>query len=389
MISTSELFLDALDDYFDSVEGWSWADLEHRQEGLTASLAFGAAGLAYAHAEAGLHLRDEALLDRADAWVRAAEAHEDDPHAFLGHGAEPGAKMPPGAFLFGPLGLHWTAARIAEIRRDRSWHDAAGRFAATARHALDGESLDLYRGVAGALAATAGLLAQRRDPRLVDLASALFRRLERAARMDSGMLTWSGLSRSGLAHGATGAHLALLLGAEALDRTPPPELASSLVRHVRQAVDDPASLARPEHRGWLCTGFPGLSYAAARLHRSFGGDALWDAARDSAEIALAHPPLRPDLCCGRLGVAYACLALAAEDPSGPWRRRATEHALSTLLCEPDTWPVVGLYGGEAAFAAFVLDLLFGSDDAETRPAPVGLPGFEPGGLVATPLRATA
>ena len=380
--STSELWLDVLDEYFESVEGLTWSVLKRRQNGLTVSLAFGAAGIAYAHVYAGFHLQDENLLRRADAWIREASRHEEEPDAFLGRDAEPGMEMPAGAFLFGLLGLRWVDAWIAEIRRERRRSEALSRFLETTRLAETGPFLDLYRGVAGALSAAAALLKVRRDPRLVDLSRDLLERLEGEARSEDGILTWPGLHGPGLAHGDVGAHLALLLGAEALGRTPAPNLGRSLEALIRRALRDPASLVREPRRGWLCNGFAGLAYAAARAHQSLGGDDLLDAARRSTELVLAHPPLRPDLCCGRLGVAYACLAVARQDPTGPWRRHALEHALSALLCESETWPVVGLYGGEAALPCIALDLLSETDQAS-------LPCLEPGTMTAKALRATA
>jgi hypothetical protein len=47
------------------------------------------------------------------------------------------------------------------------------------------------------------------------------------------------------------------------------------------------------------------------------------------------------------------------DPQGPWKSKATDFALSTLLCEREDWRKAGIYGGEAAIPCLAASLLAG------------------------------
>jgi hypothetical protein len=105
-----------------------------------------------------------------------------------------------------------------------------------------------------------------------------------------------------------------------------------------------------------------------------GGASLREDARRAAALAVRSAPPRPDLCCGRVGVAFACLSVARVDPAGPWRRHARELALSALLCDRGEWEVSGLCGGEAALACLALDLVAGIDGGPPALEPAGRPG---------------
>ena len=109
----------------------------------------------------------------------------------------------------------------------------------------------------------------------------------------------------------------------------------------------------------LCNGFTGLAFLGAEAHRALGGEGLLEVTRQAGFRALARPSHRPDLCCGRAGVAYACLALSRVDPEGPWKSKAMDFALSTLLCEREDWRKAGVYGGEAAIPCLAASLLAG------------------------------
>ena len=111
----------------------------------------------------------------------------------------------------------------------------------------------------------------------------------------------------------------------------------------------------------LCNGFSGLAFVGARACEVVGGEELREAAIGAAQRALENLTDQASLCCGRLGVAFACLALARADPGGPWRRHSRDLALSTLLHERDEWETAGLYEGEAALPCLALNLTAGLD----------------------------
>jgi eukaryotic-like serine/threonine-protein kinase len=359
-ISVSELFETYLEDYFAALAPLSMADLPNLQEGFYSSLAFGAAGIAYAHWYA-YHLRGEAdLLDRADTWIRAAQAGQRRRLAFVNPAVLPGDRMPEGAFLYGRTGLSFVRALIARSGGDRrAERRALARFAELSRLAAAGVP-DFYIGSAGCLAATAILYRQLGSPALGQLGSELSAGLlARAVADERGhRMTWQGLRGGfGLAHGTTGVFLALLLWSAAAETGLPDWFAPSLKALLDLALGSPERFTPLEpHRGQLCKGLTGPLFLAARAAAILREPSFLTAARALAARALAHLPAHADLCCGRSGFAFALLPLAAQDPAGPWRKRARDLALSTLLCEREDWELTGLYGGEAALPCLALGM---------------------------------
>ena len=140
----------------------------------------------------------------------------------------------------------------------------------------------------------------------------------------------------------------------------PSERSRSVRSLLGTALREPSAFCPQRLRySWLCNGFPGLTLLGVKAFQHFGDPWFLCAAREAADLSLSRLPSRPDLCCGRTGVAFACLALSRLDPDGPWLRRAEELLLSTLLVDRESWTVAGLYGGEAAIPCLVLNRLFG------------------------------
>jgi serine/threonine-protein kinase len=358
-----EIFGVYLEDYLAAARRRSWADLPRGQQGLYGSLAFGAAGIAYAHWYAGYLTGNEPLLDEADRWIRGALAGQRNRLAFLGPAAPPGARMPAGAYLYGLGGVHFVHALIARAREDRrAERRALRRFAELSRASIEGPA-DLYVGSAGGLAATAILLQHLEAEPLLDLGSALAGHLVRHALPDLQDGTrWHGLHGLGLAHGTAGAMLALLLWSAAAGSPLPPWFAPSLAAFLDTALYSPERFTRlAQHRSHLCSGVMGPVFLAVRAAQVLREPSLLASAREIAALTLAHLPSGADLCCGRAGCAFVLLALADQDPHGPWRNLAQELALSTLLCERAEWPFTGLYAGEAAIPCLALNLRLGID----------------------------
>jgi len=348
-----------VEDYFEALSGFSYGDLERRQHGFHASLAFGAAGIAYACWHAALVLGEPELLEEAERWLAATRGRERDRLSFL----VPMSKLrerPASHFLFGEAGLAFVRALVAHARQEEAARAAAlDRFVELSRESREG-SPQLYNGAAGCLAGTAILAAYTGDGRLPDLGAELARDLAGRAIPAEGTFLWPELQGLGLAHGSAGPYLALLLHSVATGFPLPEWYAPSLESLLRGTLADASRLCPSEsYHAMLCNGFTGLAFLGAEAHRALGGEGLLEVTRQAGFRALARPSHRPDLCCGRAGVAYACLALSRVDPEGPWKSKAMDFALSTLLCEREDWRKAGVYGGEAAIPCLAASLLAG------------------------------
>jgi hypothetical protein len=350
-----------LEDYFELLSRLSYPDLERRQHGFHASLAYGAAGVAYACWHTALALGEPELLDEAARWLGATRGRERDRLSFLVPLSEL-RERPAYHFLFGEAGLVFVRALVAHTRGEDAGRAAAlARFAELGRESRRG-SPELYNGLAGCLAGTAILAAYTGEAGLKELGAELAADLAGRAALDEGgeAFVWPELRGLGLSHGSAGPYLALLLHSVATGSPLPEGFASALKALLGLALATPTRLCPDEsHHAMLCNGFSGLAFLAARAHRALGGEGLLGAAKEVASRALARTSDLPDLCCGRAGAAYACLALAGVDPEGPWRGQATDLALSTLLCQREDWPTLGLYTGEAAIPCLAASLLTG------------------------------
>jgi hypothetical protein len=354
----TEILSAYLADYFSEMSTFSYSALTRAQSGLFASLAFGAAGIAYTHWYTGIVLGDDDLLQSAEHWIGSAIIRQRNSLAFLG---PPGGKgMPPGAFLYGRAGLYFVRALVAHSRgTTKAYHRAISRFVELSRIS-ETNSGELYKGTAGCLAGTAILFAQIGDPRLLDMGRELAEDLLQSAIWDrEGTATWRGLHGLGLAHGTLGVYLSLLLWSAASGTDLPTWFSSSLASLLESTLENPSRLCREEHYSYLCNGFTGLAFLAAKAHRILGGTLFFEAARRAAFPSLALPPPEPHLCCGRAGCAAALLALSRIDPAGPWWKRAEDLVLSTLLLDRKDWYYTGLYGGEAGVACLALNLTSG------------------------------
>jgi hypothetical protein len=363
-----------VDDYRERMERLSCDELARRQGGRTVSLAFGAAGIAYAHWHVATVLGDERFLAGAERWMGEAWRRRADASAYFpagdavrlaGEGDAPpaavdGRRLADGAHLLGEIGVRWTRVLIAAAT-GRGVDPAIGAFVDLARRCPD-EPLELYAGLAGALRATTLLVQTTGDGRLLALGGELAVRLgRRAAPIADRPLPWREAPGPGLAHGTAGVFFALLAWHRAAGAAVPAPLLAAVDRLLDRALADPDGFcSRPAFVASLCNGFAGLALLAVEAHAALGAPRFLAAARAAAARALVAVPPRPDLCCGRAGVAAACLALAGADPAGPWRRRAEELVLSALLAAPGDWETAGLYGGEAALPCLAADLLAGA-----------------------------
>lgn len=338
------------------------------------SLDYGAAGLAYAHWHEWLVAggRDMAALDEADRCLQAIARPATGPD-----GGIPGLH---GSLLHGSVGIELVRALVAHGREDSGALDRATARLATLCQTARDESAELYRGLAGRLVALAIAYARTGAHALRQPGEDLADHLARSASPTPSGKIWPGTTGRGLAHGSAGPHLALLLWSAATDSRPPPWLASSLHALLDAELGDSpppyeSTPTRPDashrHRGEptgssaavdhagddasLCAGTTGLAYVALWAYRTFEAPRFLVAVQRAIGHALAHPPAGPNLCCGRAGLGFVCLALAATAhargmPDEPLLGHARQLALSLLLYDEESWSASGLFSGDAAAA---------------------------------------
>jgi eukaryotic-like serine/threonine-protein kinase len=339
--------------YLDEIAALSYDDLADYQTPPFATLACGAAGIAYALWRASR--RDPALLPAARRWADEALAARSREDAFVGGAfAVESARS---SLFYGPAGIDLCDALISQATGSaRRAEQAFGRFAAHARSAGPPE---LLMGGAGFLSG-ASLLAQfAPGPATRSLEEELARALVAT--------TADPLDRPGMGHGDAGLLFALLRFAERRRRGVPSAVRDGLARvadlgsRAGRGTRWPTGDAGPHHGGW-CRGSAGYALLFAKAHEVTGDAAYASIARRAARDALETANGIPDLCCGAVGSAYAMLAMSRIDPGRGWRRRAGELAMTVMVSEIQPEWAHGLFKGEAGTFCLAMDLLSG----ETR-----------------------
>jgi serine/threonine-protein kinase len=261
----------------------------------SASVNFGAAGIAYAQYRMACARGDAELLAQADVTLMNATVEAGEYSVI--------------APLHAPTGHAYVQALIAAARGDeRTLAIATARFIAAASQ--DEPCLDLATGMSGALLAAASLLTLREDPALRALGDALHERI------------WSSDLSSlnlGVAHGWAGVLLASLRWSQASG--------TALHPGFDRRVDDIRDAAIHTGRGtrWRWAGdvsMPGWCNGSAGILLLFAalGDREWT--ENAAWNAWETPSANATLCCGLAGQAYALLAAYRTTGDGRWVSRA-------------------------------------------------------------------
>lgn len=337
----------------------------------TASVTYGAAGIAYMLLRVARSRGDERLLAHADLWaVRAAESKATD-GAFW----NPDLQIVPETFgrvsLFHHAsGVHCVESLIANARGDdRGQLQGVDRFLSTSAGC---DHIDLAFGKSGLLLGCAILL-EALPHRLEssslrsfgnELAGAIMGEILRAHPT-------SGESPPtlGAAHGWAGVLLAVLRWHEATGTPPPAEIRDRLIELASLGQPVGRGLAWPRKAGervedslltasW-CNGAAGyvqLWTLAARLcSRDARFDDLAESAAWTAYEGVADAP--GELCCGLAGRAYALLSRYEHTEDGRWLTRAR-----SLAARAAARPMVpshranSLFHGEIGIAVLVSDL---------------------------------
>jgi hypothetical protein len=288
----------------------------------TATVNYGAAGIAYLFYRASCLLDRPDLLALADVWIeRAKRALEEEPSDAC---FDPRVGLEPGtigrtALYHSAVGVHCVDGLIACLLDDRERADASvGRFVAAAE-TTDPRN-DLATGRAGHLIGCASLMEAIRaagfaENRLLELG--LARQAELASDWSSCAEAVAGSEDPflGVAHGWAGVAFAMLRF-QPISLEPPPAA-------LMEMLDELESLAlKDSERAWWqrgpgddviwpgwCHGSPGYAMLWAQAHRVLSEDRFLDLARMAAEHVWSEPATVGHLCCGTAGQAYAFLSL--------------------------------------------------------------------------------
>jgi eukaryotic-like serine/threonine-protein kinase len=331
----------------------------------TASVNYGAAGIAYAWYRRALGEGSAEHLAAADAWCLAAErrAAEDGDGAWYEPAIEIGPAEVGACSLFHTtLGVRCVQALVATARDDGGAAQAALAAYVEAARELDPRA-DLVVGRAGVLLGAALLrdacaAAGRADPAdLLALGDALCAELCSELAGEPHDLS--------VAHGAAGTLHAVL----AWSRSPQPEVDDV----AREALERLRAEARPADGGgvwwprtpagerWLvpswCSGTAGHLLLWIAADRRFPGDGHLDIAERAGITTWRSDERQPSLCCGLAGRGYALAALHRRTGDAKWltRARATcDRAAAAASTVPDAaW---SLYKGDLGVALLACEL---------------------------------
>lgn len=322
--------------------------VEGLPQGPTASLNYGAAGVALALARVAQARQDAALLARADAWAcRARMLADTDPVAFL----NPGGEITPESVgtitpLHSTSGVAAVQALVAWMRGDDDGHQRGiVEFMAAVRRGASTESpiagvpamqLDLTLGCASVIVGAGQLLQTLPHPRhplhreLVAVGEGQLAELWRALDATP-PIAGSRYDNLGMAHGWAGFLYATIQWCDRTGRALPPGVSSRL--------EQLAALAEPAGRGlvwpWTlvsgtdasympgwCNGSAGYVHLWALAARALGATRYAALAEGAAWDVWDAQDASGTLCCGLAGRAYALLALHRHTGEAAWLERA-------------------------------------------------------------------
>jgi serine/threonine-protein kinase len=354
----------------------------------TASVNYGAAGIALALLRLSSLADDPAALAAADVWAERARREIGTPGAFHNAGIQITPEIVGASSLYhSPSGVHLARALVARARADAAGRDAAeADFLAAA--ALPPAGLDLTLGSSGLLLGMALLLEvrggasgdsstlrARGDLELERLWNALDAKPE-IERADVDYL--------GIAHGWAGFLYASLVWCEISGREAPAGVEGRLAELAALAQVDGRGLRWPwvlragdggsTMPGW-CNGSCGHLFLWLAAHRRYGRDEHLELARGAAWDSWDAPESGATICCGHAGRAYALLALHRRTGERIWLERARDLAWRAAREEtsPDDYPH-SLYKGDLGLTLLLADL--------ERPHEARIPLFEPEGETA-------
>jgi eukaryotic-like serine/threonine-protein kinase len=311
-------------------------------EAPRASLAHGAAGVAYFLLRHGSFGGGQKSLEAAALWASHAECVSGQRGAFMTRGGLL-SSIPGGALHYHEAGVWWVRALVAAAQNDRGEaRRSAAQFAEAGALPPSGP-WDVNWGAAGVLLGCAQLLQSLKDPVALapvratgeGLAGALVARAEH----DGALPGETVLGFLGAAHGWGGVAHALLRWACAIGEPPPAEalvLLERLVALRRRSGRWPVRAgSREVQRGW-CHGSAGWAQLWALAWQLCGEQRFLSFAGDCAEDAVAAVEDSASLCCGKAGHGFAALTLYRATGERRWltaARRVAADAVRAVAAE--------------------------------------------------------
>jgi serine/threonine protein kinase len=350
------------------------ASQEHLVAQPTASVNYGAAGIAYLLYRAACLLGRYEWLASAELWVRSAlkSSHNDGYYSEeLGITENNVGRT---ALYHGPPGVHAVDALVAlAMGNDRTAQLAAQRFVSMGRSAAP--LADLVTGDGGLLLGCA-LLCDAYQPRepirgeLMQYGHSLYRRMWTAsADLHSEQKGTPGYL--GIAHGLAGMLYATLQWTRATGE-PLPDPAMAELAHLESLAQ------RQSGRVWWARTTDSNEIWSGWCHGTAGHVLLWTLAFDitheerfldlaigAGEDCWARPsPQTGHLCCGAAGPAYAMLSLFRHTGAGLWMDRARDlYVRSASFVGTPTMRPLSLYKGDLGVCALELDLAYPEEAA--------------------------
>jgi hypothetical protein len=352
----------------------------------TASLTYGAAGLAYGVLRLARAREDPALLALADLWSQRAVAHADTEDAFynaeLDITPETVGRSSP---YHTRSGVHWVRACVSHAMADMVGFDEACRGVALVSQDLSANP-DLTLGRAGTLLVYSSLVDLGRSIPLVDLSVVHEAGDSLAAGLTAELESMAPIAQErtlrflGIAHGWAGIVYAILRWREASGHSTGDQLAirlDELAGSAQRAEDglrwprvrqDRAARASDFVPSW-CNGSAGFVHLWLTAERVLGDVGYRELAIGAARDTLGPAESGIDLCCGLAGRGYALLALHRASGDEHWLKEARRLTLRALRPQRTDSPLaLSLYKGALGPALLAAEL--------PKPATASMPLFE-------------
>jgi eukaryotic-like serine/threonine-protein kinase len=304
----------------------------------SASVYFGAAGLALFFSRASIVRDDPALLALADLWGMRAKMLDAGAFSIDNLRLDTAvAEVDEGGSLFHSApGVHCVRVVIENARGDtRGMEAATGEFLQAASG--DKWRRDLLLGSGGTMLAAALLHRDTRDPRLKTW-------VRQALAVGSAK---EAPCVRGIAHGIDGVLYATMSACQHTGSALP----SWIQGRVAQLAADPL----PEEGGW-CSGTAGVVFLWTMAHTLLGEERYLRLAEEAARHTWRHPSRDGSLCCGLAGRAFALLRYYQYTGERAWLERAQRLArIATSISEDERRPW-SLYRGGVGIALLEAEL---------------------------------
>lgn len=360
----------------------------------TASVTYGAAGLAYALVRLARAREDPELLTLADLWSQRALALAQEESAFysdeFGIDPETVGRSSPYHTL---SGLHWVRACVSHAMADVVGYAEACQAFVVASQDLNANP-DLTLGQAGTLLAYSSLIDLGRAMPLTDVSYVQEQGAALAASLTGHVDSLAPLAEErtltflGVAHGWAGIVYALLRWHDATGDPVGATLKTRLDELAGTAQTLGDGLRWPRQRkerrlresdfvpSW-CNGSAGFVHLWLTAERVFGDDGYRPLAEGAGRDALGPMETGVDLCCGLAGRAYSLLALYRASGDDRWLREARSLTLRSLRPRmADGAFALSLYKGALGPAVLGAELT-------ASPVAASMPLFEPEGWPAS------